>query len=48
MDQAQIITGEAGLDRIAVIAALGTRGYYQRLGYTLDGTYMTKSLLIRD
>ena len=44
MDQAEIAAHEAGFHRIAVIAALGTRGYYRKLGYTLDGTYMVKSL----
>lgn len=44
MDQAEIVAQEAGFHRIAVIAALGTRGYYQKLGYSLDGTYMVKSL----
>ena len=44
MDQAEIAAHEAGFHRIAVIAALGTRGYYRKLGYILDGTYMVKSL----
>jgi elongator complex protein 3 len=33
-----------GFQRIAVIAALGTRGYYRKLGYELSETYMVKSL----
>jgi elongator complex protein 3 len=44
MDQAEVIARDAGFKRLAVIAALGTRQYYQKLGYTLDGTYMVKSL----
>lgn len=44
MDQAEVIARQAGYARIAVIAALGTRGYYQKLGYTLEGTYMVKAL----
>jgi elongator complex protein 3 len=44
MDQAEIAAREAGFQRIVVIAALGTRGYYRKLDYTLDGTYMVKSL----
>lgn len=35
---------QAGYRRVAVIAALGTRGYYRRLGYRLEGTYMVKDL----
>lgn len=34
----------AGFRRIAVIAALGTRDYYRRLGYTLGESYMVKEL----
>ncbi len=30
--------------RIAVIAGVGVRGYYRKLGYALDGTYMTKTI----
>ena len=30
--------------RLAVIAALGTRGYYRKLGYELGETYMLKTL----
>jgi len=29
---------------MAIIAALGTRGYYRKLGYRLVGTYMVKKL----
>jgi len=32
---------EAGYGRIAVISAIGTREYYGRLGFELDGLYMT-------
>jgi elongator complex protein 3 len=34
----------AGYARIAVIAALGTRGYYERHGYAWDELYMGKAL----
>lgn len=30
--------------RIAVISGVGTRGYYRKLGYELDGVYMMKAL----
>jgi elongator complex protein 3 len=44
MASAEAIARKEGHPRLAVIAALGTRGYYQRLGYTLAGTYMLKDL----
>jgi elongator complex protein 3 len=31
-------------NRIAVIAGVGVRGYYEKLGYHLEGTYMVKTL----
>jgi elongator complex protein 3 len=42
--QAEGIAAEHGFDRLAVISALGTRGYYERLGYVLEGTYMVRNL----
>jgi elongator complex protein 3 len=42
--RAEAIARDAGFDRMAVIAALGTRGYYARLGYSLGENYMVKSL----
>lgn len=30
--------------RLAVISGVGTRHYYRKLGYTLDGPYMVKGL----
>ncbi len=44
MQRAEQIARNEGYARIAVIAALGTRGYYRRLGYRLDQTYMVKEL----
>jgi len=44
MNEAEQIAKERGFNKMAVIAALGTRGYYRRLGYELDGTYMVKDL----
>jgi len=44
MHAAEQIAAERGYRRIAVIAALGTRGYYRKLGYTLGQTYMVKDL----
>ncbi|HEY44456.1 MAG TPA: tRNA uridine(34) 5-carboxymethylaminomethyl modification radical SAM/GNAT enzyme Elp3 [Anaerolineae bacterium] len=45
ISQAEKIAENSGFERIAVIAALGTRGYYHRLGYELGETYMLKELV---
>lgn len=44
MQRAESIARRAGFEKLAVIAALGTRGYYQKLDYDLTGTYMLKAL----
>lgn len=44
MEEAEEIARERGFKRIAVISALGTRGYYRRLGYELGHMYMVKEL----
>jgi len=44
IQRAEAVAREAGFPRMAIIAALGTRGYYRRLGYTLGDTYMIKAL----
>ncbi|HUS85424.1 MAG TPA: tRNA uridine(34) 5-carboxymethylaminomethyl modification radical SAM/GNAT enzyme Elp3, partial [Anaerolineales bacterium] len=44
MKEAEAIAHHAGYKRVAVIAALGTRSYYRKLGYTLGETYMLKDL----
>ncbi len=38
------VAAHAGFQRMAIIAALGTRPYYRRLGYRLGESYMLKSL----
>lgn len=45
MAEAERVAARAGYARMAVIAALGTRAYYARLGYRLEGTYMLKVLV---
>jgi len=45
MQKAEELSSEAGFKKIAVIAAIGTREYYKKLGYHLEGTYMVKDLL---
>jgi elongator complex protein 3 len=44
IERARRIARDAGYGRIAVISAVGTREYYARLGFALDGLYMTSSL----
>jgi elongator complex protein 3 len=44
--QAEAIAAERGYGRLAVISALGTRAYYRRRGYSLEGTYMVRSLVL--
>ena len=45
MEEAERIAREEfGMSRIAVIAGVGVREYYRRLGYTLHDTYMLKHL----
>lgn len=46
MHQAENIARRHGYSNIAVISAIGTRPYYRRLGYHLQGEYMVKSLLV--
>ncbi len=44
MKRGEEIARASGYPRMAVIAALGTRGYYAKLGYELGETYMVKEL----
>jgi elongator complex protein 3 len=44
MMEAEAAAARAGYPRLAVIAALGTRNYYARLGYRLGETYMLKDM----
>lgn len=44
-EAARIAREEHGSTKIAVISGVGTRNYYAKLGYKLDGPYMTKSLM---
>lgn len=40
----KIAKGEFGLNTIAVIAGIGARGYYRKLGFKLQETYMVKRI----
>jgi ELP3 family radical SAM enzyme/protein acetyltransferase len=42
--KAEDIAYRRGYDKMAIISAVGTRNYYRKLGYQLEGTYMTKKL----
>ncbi len=44
MTRAEEIAKQTGYKKMAVIAGVGVREYYRKIGYRLEGTYMTKSL----
>jgi elongator complex protein 3 len=44
MAKAEEIAKERGYKKMAVISAIGTREYYAKLGYRLEGEYMVKEL----
>jgi elongator complex protein 3 len=44
MIKAEEIAKERRYKKMAVISAIGTREYYRKLGYRLEGTYMVKKL----
>lgn len=43
-EAARIARDEHGSDKIAVISGIGTRNYYRKLGYELEGAYMVMRL----
>jgi len=46
MEEAErIALEEHGSRKLSVISGVGTRNYYRKLGYELDGPYMSKNLL---
>ena len=46
MEEAErIALQEHGARKISVISGVGTRNYYRKLGYELDGPFMSKTLL---
>ena len=44
IEAAQELAASAGFKKIAVISAIGTRPYYRKRGFEIEGLYMTKSL----
>lgn len=46
MEEAEKIAKfEHGSTKMAVIAGIGTRHYYRKLGYYTEGVYMVKKLI---
>jgi elongator complex protein 3 len=45
LEEAEYITKKAGLKKLFIISALGTKRYYMRTGYQHDGPYMSKELI---
>ena len=46
MEEAERIAREEhGSEKLLVISGVGTRHYYRKMGYQLDGPYMSKMLL---
>jgi elongator complex protein 3 len=44
VERAKVVAREAGFARLAVISAVGTREYYRRLGFGVEGLYMVVGL----
>ena len=44
LERAEDVARSRGYRRMAIIASVGTRGYYRARGYELQGTYMVKDL----
>lgn len=40
--EAESLAKESGYSKISVISSMGTKGYYEKLGYKEDGLYMSK------
>ncbi len=44
LEKAEELAKKDGFKKMAIIAGVGTRNYYRKWGYELEGTYMTKAL----
>lgn len=44
MQKAEEIAMQNGKDKIVIISGIGVRGYYRKIGYNLEGTYMVKKV----
>lgn len=47
MEEAERIVRKNGVTKIAVIAGVGVREYYRKIGYERNGTYMVKTMMER-
>lgn len=45
MEDAENFARNAGFEKLAVISGIGTREYYRKKGYKLEGTYMVKEIV---
>ena len=45
MEKAEEIVKQNNKNKIVVIAGIGAREYFKKLGYKHDGPYMSKSIL---
>ncbi len=44
IERAEEIASESGYEKLAIISGIGAREYYRKLGYSLDGVYMSKPM----
>jgi len=44
VERAEEIARKHKSSKMAIISGVGVRGYYKKLGYNIDSTYMVKSL----
>lgn len=42
--EAETLAADEGYDKVAIMAGIGVRPYYQRLGYFRSGPYMIKDI----
>ena len=47
-EAARIAQMEHGSHKLAVISGVGTRNYYSKLGYHIEGTYMVKYFDVKE
>jgi elongator complex protein 3 len=44
MQTAELIAQHYDYQKLTVISGIGVRGFYRKIGYELDGTYMSRKL----
>ncbi len=44
IEHAEKMASEFGYSKLSIISGIGAREYYRKLGYDLDGVYMSKAL----